>query len=235
MKIISRHRNPLGLKDRDDHHLHSDAADRLHLMCWSSQNSTEARRALHQRDRTRKRAVEPEPAPKKLDIIFNLLPSVNLLVQSNACMCLKTCSKKPLSIVVIIRGVCFHWDVLDEAQKIHEDGFIFVKNRKIRCPVITACCFLLTSLETRCGAHPSSFCTSAIQTIFKVPSICIIMRIISENDDRTTWFACVRPSTVSAMRKTQIVSMAPEALNHRRISWQPQALQMVHPALRTHV
>ena len=32
-KIISRHRNPLGLKDRDDHHLHSDAADRLHLMC----------------------------------------------------------------------------------------------------------------------------------------------------------------------------------------------------------
>ena len=32
-KIISRHRNPLGLKDRDDHHLHADAADRLHLMC----------------------------------------------------------------------------------------------------------------------------------------------------------------------------------------------------------
>ena len=109
---------------------------------------------------------------------------------------------------------------MDEAQKIHEDGFIFVKNRKIRCPVITACCFMLTSLETRCGAHPSSFRTSAIQTIFKVPSICIIMRIISENDDRTTRFACVRPSTVSAMRKTQIVSLAPDALNHRRISWQ---------------
>ena len=122
---------------------------------------------------------------------------------------------------------------MDEAQKIHEDGVIFVKNRKIRCPVITACCFLLTSLETRCGAHPSSFRTSAIQAIFKVPSTCIIMRIISENDDRTTRFACVRPSTVSTTRKTPIVSMA---LRHpRRCSWQPQALQMVHPALRTHV
>ncbi len=91
--------------------------------------------------------------------------------------------------------------MLDEAQKIHEDGVIFVKNRKIRCPAITACCFMLTSLETRCGAHPSSFRTSAIQTIFKVPSICIIMRIISENDDRTTRFACVRPSTVSTTRR----------------------------------
>ena len=90
---------------------------------------------------------------------------------------------------------------MDEAQKIHEDGFIFVKNRKIRCPVITACCFLLTSLETRCGVHPSSFRTSAIQTIFKVPSICIIMRIISENDDRISRFACVRPSTVSTTRR----------------------------------
>ena len=59
-------------------------------------------------DLTRKRAVEPEASSKKVDIIFNLLPSVNLLVQSNVCMCLKTCSKKPLSIVVIIRGVCFH-------------------------------------------------------------------------------------------------------------------------------
>ena len=93
---------------------------------------------------------------------------------------------------------------------------------------------LLTSLETRCGAHPSSLRTSAIQTIFNVPSICIIMRIISENDDRTTRFARVRPSTVSAMRKTQIVSMA--LRHHRRISWQPQALQTVHPGTtRTHV
>ncbi len=114
--------------------------------------------------------------------------------------------------------------MLDEAQKIHEDGVIFVKNRKIRCPVITACCFLLTSLETRCGVHPSSFRTSAIQTIFKVPSICIIMRIISENDDRTTRFACVRPSTVSTTRKTPIVSMALRhhrraAVNHQRSKW----------------
>ena len=116
---------------------------------------------------------------------------------------------------------------MDEAQKIHEDGVIFVKNRKIRCQVITACCFLLTSLETRCGVHPSSFRTSAIQTIFNVPSICIIMRIISENDDRISRFACVRPSTVSTTRKTQIVSMA--LRHHRRISWQPQALQTVHP------
>ena len=118
---------------------------------------------------------------------------------------------------------------MDEAQKIHEDGFIFVKNRKIRCPVITACCFLLTSLETRCGVHPSSFRTSAIQTIFKVPSICIIMRIISENDDRTTRFACVRPSTVSTTRKTPIVSMA--LRHHRRAAVNHQALQMVQPAL----
>ena len=119
--------------------------------------------------------------------------------------------------------------MLDEAQKIHEDGVIFVKNRKIRCPAITACCFLLTSLDTRCGAHPSSFRTSAIQTIFKVPSICIIMRIISENDDRTTRFACVRPSTVSTTRKTPIVSMA--LRHHRRAAVNHQALQMVHPAL----
>ncbi len=118
---------------------------------------------------------------------------------------------------------------MDEAQKNHEDGVIFVKNRKIRCPVITACCFLLTSLETRCGVHPSSFRTSAIQTIFKVPSICIIMRIISENDDRTTRFACVRPSTVSTTRKTPIVSMA--LRHHRRAAVNHQVLQMVHPAL----
>ena len=117
---------------------------------------------------------------------------------------------------------------MDEAQKIHEDGVIFVKNRKIRCPAITACCFLLTSLETRCGAHPSSFRTSAIQTIFKVPSICIIMRIISENDDRTTRFACVRPSTVSTTRKTPIVMAL---RHHRRAAVNHQALQMVHPAL----
>ena len=88
---------------------------------------------------------------------------------------------------------------------------------------------LLTSLETRCGAHPSSLRTSAIQTIFKVPSICIIMRIISENDDRTTRFACVRPSTVSTTRKTPIVSMA--LRHHRRAAVNHQALQMVHPAL----
>ena len=72
---------------------------------------------------------------------------------------------------------------------------------------------LLTSLETRCGAHPSSLRTSAIQTIFNVPSICIIMRIISENDDRISRFACVSPSTVSTTRKTPIVSMA---LRHHR-------------------
>ena len=108
---------------------------------------------------------------------------------------------------------------MDEAQKIHEDGFIFVKNRKIRCPVITACCFLLTSLETRCGVHPSSFRTSAIQTIFKVPSICIIMRIISENDDRTTRFACVRPSTVSTTRRRRSSAWHLRH-NHRVSSWQ---------------
>ena len=118
---------------------------------------------------------------------------------------------------------------MDEAQKIHEDGFIFVKNRKIRCPAITACWPSLTSLETRCGAHPSSLRTSAIQTIFNVPSICIIMRIISENDDRITRFACVRPSTVSTTRKTPIVSMA--LRHHRRAAVNHQALQMVHPAL----
>ena len=118
-------------------------------------------------------------------------------------------------------------------KKNHEDGFIFVKNRKIRCPVITACCFMLTSLETRCGAHPSSFCTSAIQTIFKVPSICIIMRIISENDDRISRFACVSPSTVSTTRKTPIVSMA--LRHHRRAAVNHQALQMVHPALHARV
>ena len=34
------------------------------------------------------------------------------------------------------------------------------------------------------------------------------MRIISENDVRVTIFACVRPSTVSVMKKVLIASMA---------------------------
>ncbi len=85
---------------------------------------------------------------------------------------------------------------------------------------------LLTSLETRCGAHPSSLRTSAIQTIFNVPSICIIMRIISENDDRTTRFACVRPSTVSTTRKTPIVRMA--LRHHRRAAGNHKALTSWH-------
>ncbi len=73
-KIISRLRNELGLKDRDEHHLYSDAADRLHLRCCGSQNSTESQRAVLGRERPQKRAPQPEPAPKKLDIIFHLLP-----------------------------------------------------------------------------------------------------------------------------------------------------------------
>ncbi len=44
-KIISRLRNELRLKDRDEHHLYYDAADRLHLRCCGSQNSTESQRA----------------------------------------------------------------------------------------------------------------------------------------------------------------------------------------------
>ncbi len=72
-KIISRHRNTLGLKDRDDHHLHSDAADRLHLMSCGSQNSTEVRQALQECDRTRTRALQPEPAPKKNWILFSTI------------------------------------------------------------------------------------------------------------------------------------------------------------------
>ena len=73
-KIISRLRNELGLKDRDEHHLYSDAADRLHLRCCGSQNSTESQRAVLGRFWPQKRAPQPEPAPKKLDIIFHLLP-----------------------------------------------------------------------------------------------------------------------------------------------------------------
>ena len=96
------------MKDRDEHHLYSDAADRLHLRCCSSQNSTESQRAVLGRFWPQKRAPQPEPAPKKLDIIFHRLPRLSLLIQSNACMCIKTCSKKPLSIVVIIRGICFY-------------------------------------------------------------------------------------------------------------------------------
>ena len=72
--VISRLRNELGLKDRDEHHLYSDAADRLHLRCCGSQNSTESQRAVLGRERPQKRAPQPEPAPKKLDIIFHLLP-----------------------------------------------------------------------------------------------------------------------------------------------------------------
>ena len=70
-KIISRLRNELGLKDRDEHHLYSDAADRLHLMSCGSQNSTEVRQALQECDRTRTRALQPEPAPKKNWILFS--------------------------------------------------------------------------------------------------------------------------------------------------------------------
>ena len=84
------------------------------------------------------------------------------------------------------------------------------------------------SLETKYGAHLQSLITSAIQMIFKVPLIRIIMRIISENDDRTTRFACVRPSTVSVMKKVLIASMA-ERLRPSAHQLATQALQMVHP------
>ena len=57
------------------------------------------------------------------------------------------------------------------------------------------------------------------------------MRIISENDVRVTIFACVRPSTVSVMKKVLIASMA-ERLRPSAHQLATQALQMVHPALR---
>ena len=64
--------------------------------------------------------------------------------------------------------------------------------------------------------------------IFKVPLIRIIMRIKSENDVRVTIFACVRPSTVSVMKKVLIASMA-ERLRPSAHQLATQALQMVHP------
>ena len=54
------------------------------------------------------------------------------------------------------------------------------------------------------------------------------MRIISENGVRVTIFACVRPSTVSVMKKVLIASMA-ERLRPSAHQLATQALQMVHP------
>ena len=96
------------LKHELEHGLHSDAADRLHLGCCGSQKITESRLALLHVEWLRKLSAEPPPAPGKVDTILNFLPSVQIPIQYTACMCLKTCLKKPLSIVVIIRDVCFH-------------------------------------------------------------------------------------------------------------------------------
>ena len=68
------------------------------------------------------------------------------------------------------------------------------------------CCTFDPSLEAGYGAHPPLFLTSAIQMIFGMPLICIIMRATSENGARMTRFPCVRLSTVSVMRKVPIVS-----------------------------
>ena len=105
---VSRLTNQPRLKHELEHGLHSDAADRLHLGCCGSQKITESRLTLLHVECLRKLSAEPLPAPGKVDTILNHLPSVQIPMQYNTCMCLKTCLKKPLSIVVIIRDVCFH-------------------------------------------------------------------------------------------------------------------------------
>jgi len=128
-RIVSRLTVEPLFKHQLEQWLHSDAADRLHLRCCGSQKITEVRCALLGSDRSWNHAPEPAPAPQKVDTILNYLPSMHILIQSNACVCIKICSNKPLSIEVNLRGSCFHWITLDGAQKNHEDGVIFLKNR----------------------------------------------------------------------------------------------------------
>ena len=91
LRIVPRLRIEPIFKHQLEQWLHSDAADRLHLRCCSSQKITESRSPLLCSDLSRKHALEPSPASQKVDTIFNFLPSVQILIHYNACMCLKTC------------------------------------------------------------------------------------------------------------------------------------------------
>ena len=88
---VSRLTNQPRLKHELEHGLHSDAADRLHLGCCGSQKITESRLTLLHVECLRKLSAEPLPAPGKVDTILNHLPSVQIPMQYNTCMCLKTC------------------------------------------------------------------------------------------------------------------------------------------------
>ena len=91
LRIVPRLRIEPIFKHQLEQWLHSDAADRLHLRCCSSQKITESRSPLLCSDLSRKHALEPSPASQKVDTIFNHLPSVQIPIQYNTCMCLKTC------------------------------------------------------------------------------------------------------------------------------------------------
>jgi len=60
------------------------------------------------------------------------------------------------------------------------------KNREIRSQRSLVVSTYDPSLEAGYGVHPPLFLTSAIQMIFGMPLVCIIMRAISENGDRMT-------------------------------------------------
>ena len=69
VKIVSRLNFELRFKLKLRQCLHSDTADRLHLMCCNAQKSKESLRALLHAKKLQKHTVEPGLVPEKLDTI----------------------------------------------------------------------------------------------------------------------------------------------------------------------
>ena len=108
-----------------EHCTHSDAADRLRLMCCNSQKSTEWLRALLHAEKLQKHMVEPSLAPEKVDTILSHPLRTQKSVQCTVLGRIKTCSKTPPDMKEHPRVIESRLFDLKEAIKSHEVGTSF--------------------------------------------------------------------------------------------------------------
>ena len=125
VKIVSRLNFELRFKLKLRQCLHSDTADRLHLMCCNSQKSTELLRFLLHAKNLQKHTVEPSLAPEKVDTILSHPPRTQKSVQNTVRGRIKTCSKTPPDMKEHPRVIGSRLIDLKEARKNHEVGTLF--------------------------------------------------------------------------------------------------------------
>ena len=127
VKIVSRLNFELRFKLKLRQCLHSDTADRLHLMCCNAQKSKESLRALLCAKKLQKHTVEPGLVPEKLDTILTQPRKKGKRAQYDARRRAKICSKTPPGMKEYPRVIEWRLVAPQEARKSHEVGLLFRK------------------------------------------------------------------------------------------------------------